>query len=247
MPHVDSPPEHNQHQQRNFDQDEEQELEFWNVNIPPELQTRECPDFLKDCGEKDRRIIGTRDEEYRMLEWEEVKEIIRTNTVDKFHRLPSELRRYREFLTNLIEDYGSVIKFIVDERLKWTSTEPKGRPFEYDEDIKILHNDWPYGVSPHISHLVIWTKFALPDDPITGYCTPQTQQQIDAYVQRVFAHRVREVAWFKNWKSLKSVHAVEHFHVMLVGAEEGFLEEITGGDVCMSEVVRGRGWRGGGE
>jgi Protein of unknown function (DUF3605) len=35
------------------------------------------------------------------------------------------------------------------------------------------------------------------------------------------------VIWFKNWKSLKSVHAVEHFHVMLYNPDPAFVDEIT--------------------
>lgn len=42
-----------------------------------------------------------------------------------------------------------------------------------------------------------------------------------------------QVLWFKNWKSLKSVHAVEHFHVMLYDPDPQFLKEITNGDVPM--------------
>ena len=45
------------------------------------------------------------------------------------------------------------------------------------------------------------------------------------------------VIWFKNWSSLKSIHAVEHFHVMLFDADKEFLVRITGGDVPLSEKV----------
>lgn len=43
--------------------------------------------------------------------------------------------------------------------------------------------------------------------------------------------------WFKNWKSLKSVHAVEHFHVMLFDPDPEFVKEITNGDVPVCEKV----------
>ena len=46
-----------------------------------------------------------------------------------------------------------------------------------------------------------------------------------------------QVIWFKNWKSLKSIHAVEHFHVMLYDPDPKFVEEITGGDVPLSRRV----------
>lgn len=47
----------------------------------------------------------------------------------------------------------------------------------------------------------------------------------------------RQVAWFKNWKALKSVHAVEHFHVMLFNADPNFIKEITNSDMPQSQIV----------
>ncbi|KAF1937447.1 hypothetical protein EJ02DRAFT_458711 [Clathrospora elynae] len=215
--------------------EEEPSLPFWLVNIPRDQWPSECPDFLRECSDKDRGIIGTLDERYSVLTWEEVREIVRIDRVDKFHRLPSELRRYRQFTHHLVQEYGSIMNFIVNERLKWESMEPMGRPFEYEEDIKILYNDWPYGIDPDIVHLVVWTKFELEDDQATGLSTPESRQEIEEYVQKTFAPHVKDFAWFKNWKSLKSVHAVEHFHVMLYKPEAEFLRRITNGDVAMTE------------
>lgn len=84
-------------------------------------------------------------------------------------------------------------------------------------------------------HLVVWTKFELEDDPETGLSTDASQKQIHEYVQKTFGSRVKELVWFKNWKSLKSVHAVEHFHVMLYKPDAEFLKHITNGDVPMTE------------
>ena len=98
-----------------------------------------------------------------------------------------------------------------------------------------MYNDWPYGIDPDIVHLVVWTKFELPDDEETGRCTAESRQEIDDYVQETFAPKVKELVWFKNWRSLKSVHAVEHFHVMLYKPDGDFLKQITNGDVPMTE------------
>ncbi|CAG5163914.1 uncharacterized protein ALTATR162_LOCUS6577 [Alternaria atra] len=197
-----------------------EELPFWLVNVPRDQWPSECPDFLKNISEKDRGIIGTPDESYRVLTWDQVREIRATGS------------------TSFIvcrKDYGSIMNFIVNERLKWGNMEPKGKPFELDEDIKILYNDWPYGIDADIVHLVVWTKFELDDDPDTGLSTAESQKQIGDYVQKTFAPKVKELVWFKNWKSLKSVHAVEHFHVMLYKPDAVFLKEITNGDVPMNE------------
>ena len=144
-----------------------------------------------------------------------------------------------------------------------------------EADIKILYNDWPYAIDENIVHLVVWTKFDLEEDPITGELTPDARREIDQYVDRTFRARVAgdnvnisflfslpflfhsiplpsilcwyvfvfsarlkryQVIWFKNWKSLKSVHAVEHFHVMLYNPSREFIKEITNDDVPASQI-----------
>lgn len=107
------------------------------------------------------------------------------------------------------------------------------------DDIRILYNDWPYGIDTDIIHLVVWTKFELADDPATGELTTEARDSIEAYVQRTFCSRVpaEQVVWFKNWKSLKSVPGVEHFHVMLYRSDMAFVREITGGDVPLIQRI----------
>ncbi|KAL6161155.1 hypothetical protein ACJQWK_08338 [Exserohilum turcicum] len=214
-------------------------LPFWLVNVPQDQWPHECPEFLQNCSDKDKSIIGTPDDEYRLLTWDEVREIVNKNRVDLFHRVPSELRRYRHFTHRLEKDYGSIMNFMVNERLKWDTMQPKGEPFQFDEDITILYNDWPYGIDADIVHLVVWTKFELEDDPETGLSTEASKRQIHDYVHKTFAPQVKEVIWFKNWKSLKSVHAVEHFHVMLYRPDPAFLKHITNNDVPMTEKFVG--------
>lgn len=126
------------------------------------------------------------------------------------------------------------------------------------DDIKILYNDWPYGVDEKIVHLVVWTKFDLEDDPATDDLTPRARKEIDDFANRTFCSRVPsehvhpvfliatcmrladplQVIWFKNWRSLKSVHAVEHFHVMLYDPDVAFVKGITHGDRPLSEKVQ---------
>ncbi|KAF2186769.1 hypothetical protein K469DRAFT_706758 [Zopfia rhizophila CBS 207.26] len=217
----------------------EEPLPFWLVNVPREQWPSECPEFLKECGEKDRRIIGTPDAEYKRLSWEECKEIIRIKQVGLFHRVPSDLRRYRQFTHRLVKEYGSILNFIVNERLQWKTMIPKGRPFEFEEDVKILYNDWPYGIDEKIVHLVVWTKFDLEEDQTTDDLTPEAHKAMEEYVTRTFCSRVKaeHVVWFKNWRHLKSVHAVEHFHVMLYDPDPEFMKEITKGDIPMAAKV----------
>lgn len=115
----------------------------------------------------------------------------------------------------------------------------EGKPFEEEEDVKILWNDWPYGIDERIVHLVVWTKFELEDDLETNDLTDEARGKIEKYVEERFRRRCGDenVVWFKNWRALKSVHAVEHFHVMLFDPDPEFVKEITNGDVPLSRKL----------
>ncbi|MCJ1292489.1 hypothetical protein MMC34_004040 [Xylographa carneopallida] len=216
---------------------ENDSLPYWLVNVSQDQWPKECPEFLVNANPKDRGILSTLDSEYTRQTWEEVQQIIRTNRIDLFQRRPSDLRRYLAYNFKLKKEYGSVMNFVLKERLQWTNLTPSSsEPFGEPADIKILYNDWPYGVDKKIVHLVIWTKFDLEDDPATDDLTPKARKDIDEYVNRTFCTNipVHNIIWFKNWRSLKSIHAMEHFHVMLYDPDPRFVERITNGDVPLS-------------
>lgn len=164
------------------------DLPYWQVNIPKHLRTAECPEFLRAVGDKDRGIISTPDTEYQIDSWSVVRQKVAQNRLELFQRVPSQLRRYLEFTWKLKQDHGSVMNFILTQRLQWTlPITPRGKPFEFDDDIRILRNDWPYGIDNRIVHLVVWTKFALEEDAATGDLTDDARAQIDAYVRSAFS------------------------------------------------------------
>ncbi|MCJ1281037.1 hypothetical protein MMC26_000355 [Xylographa opegraphella] len=212
-------------------------LPYWLVNIPQDQWPTDCPEFLVNANTKDRGILATPDSEYSRQTWEEVQQIIRTNRIDLFQRIPSDLRKYLAYNFKLKKEYGSVMDFVLKERLQWTDLTPSfSEPFSEPADIKILYNDWPYGVDEKIVHLVIWTKFDLEDDPVTDDLTPEARKYIDDYVNKTFCSKVpsQNVIYFKNWSSLKSLHAIEHFHVMLYDPDPRFVQQITNGDIPLS-------------
>lgn len=88
-------------------------------------------------------------------------------------------------------------------------------------------------------HLVVWVKFLFEEDEVTGDLTDQARKQIDNYVNKMFVSQVGSdnCIWFKNWASLKSIHAVEHFHVMLFNPDKKFVSEITNNDVPLVEKI----------
>ncbi|KAH7329037.1 hypothetical protein B0I35DRAFT_473682 [Stachybotrys elegans] len=209
-------------------------LPYWQVNVPEDQRVAECPDFLRGLSDKDQGIIATPDSEYHVQTWEEVCDIVRSNQLERFQRWPSDLRRYKAYTYNLAKQYGSVAEFILVERLGWDlPLEPKGAPFQHPDDFKVLYNDWPYGIESSIVHLVVWTKFELKEDPSTGDLTDVARREIDHFVTTTFRSRIpgAKLIWFKNWAALKSVHAVEHFHVMILDPDHGFIREVTNGDV----------------
>lgn len=135
------------------------------------------------------------------------------------------------------------------KRLKWTplptSTPETGPrfdvispvPFEDERDLKILPNDWPYGMEPGIVHLVVWLRNRLESEPMKGDMTPTSRRQIEEFVKRRFLDRLRDlpgtrerVQWFKNWTALQSVPGLEHVHVLVRDVPEQIVLEWTGGE-----------------
>ncbi|KAH6709379.1 hypothetical protein BKA61DRAFT_614125 [Leptodontidium sp. MPI-SDFR-AT-0119] len=215
-------------------------LPYWQINVHPPQREATCPAYLQNLKPKELAIISTPDNEYRTLSWSEVRHVIAINALDAFQRIPSDLRRYLAYNHYLKQKHGSVMNFILRERLSWT--EPivsDGKHFEKESDVKILWNDWPYGIDAKIVHLVVWTKFDLEDDPATDDLTDESRGEIERFVKGTFGDAVGEenVIWFKNWRSLKSVNTVEHFHVMLYDPDPEFIKRITNGDVPLSQKV----------
>ncbi|MCJ1359310.1 MAG: hypothetical protein MMC33_009311 [Icmadophila ericetorum] len=216
----------------------EEKLPYWLANVPKEEWPSSCPDFLINANVKDRKILSTPDSEYHRLTWPELQHIIKTNRIDLLQRVPSDLRKYIEFNAKLRKEYGSVMSYILKVRLGWDDLTPQNStPFASPADIKIVCNDWPYGIEQDIHHLIVWTKFDIEEDPLDGDLTPRGRKMIQDFVDETFCKRVPpdHVAWFKNWKSLKSIQSVEHFHVVLKEPDPDFLNEITNGDIPMSK------------
>lgn len=126
--------------------------------------------------------------------------------------------------------------FLLKHRLSWGS--PPFRynspiPFENPSDFMILMNDWPYGLTEDITHMVVWSKTPIPTDKNTGDVTEQSRRVIEDFVTRTFVRRLggdaQRVVWFKNWVQLQSVRALEHIHVLVKDATQADLEFWTGG------------------
>lgn len=167
-------------------------LPYWQTNIPVSQRPQTCPPYLTALNAKDIAILSTPDNQYHILTWPEVRALIAANRLDAFQRIPSQLRRYLHYNWTLKRDYGSVMNFVLSQRLHWS--EPVraagSRPFESEEDVRVLCNDWPYGIDGRIVHLVVWTKFVLEDDEATGDLTGEARGLIEGYVGRTFGERV---------------------------------------------------------
>lgn len=169
---------------------------YWNTNVDPSQHTTECPIFLQNKNAKDTTILGTPDSEYHILSWPEVQDIIRRNRLDVFQRIPSDLRRYMEYNYNTRLKYGSVMEFIIKIKLGWEEPiVPAGggvSPFDNSSDWSIKYNDWPYGIDKRVVHLVVWTKFPLPEDPNSpdGDLTDEGRRQIDDFVVQTFSSKI---------------------------------------------------------
>lgn len=132
-------------------------------------------------------------------------------------------------------EYGSMTQFLLENRLpkEWGGlpfTPVSETPFAEPSDYRVLKNDWPYGLTPGIFHIVVWSRTPIPTDPQTGDVTEESRQLIRDFVKRTFVDALGaggddRVMWFKNWVSLQSVRSLEHIHVLVKDAPSALLEQ----------------------
>ncbi|CAG8152355.1 unnamed protein product [Penicillium salamii] len=201
----------------------------------------------------DHQLLAMTDEEFVYHDWSELKDIIARNDLGALKRKPSDLRRYLAWSAETKSQYGSIMNYICQRRLQWPSPGPASgtesaiqpppvvknpRPFADPEDYKILRNDWPYGLTPGIAHLVVWLRTPIPVQSGEGHLTEESRELINDFVQRTFVDRLAKqpgiadpashVLWFKNWVGLQSVRALEHVHILVRDVPEEILFEWSG-------------------
>lgn len=133
--------------------------------------------------------------------------------------------------------YGTMTNYLLENRLPkaWGSlpfTPISQIPFAESSDYRVLKNDWPYGLTPDITHIVVWTRTLIPTDPDTGDVTLESRRLIQDFVKRFFIDKLGpggedRVMWFKNWVALQSVRSLEHIHVLVRDVEPVVIEEWT--------------------
>ena len=181
------------------------------------------------------------------------------NNLAILKRKPSDLRRYITWTNETKAKFSSITDFVCSQRLFWNPLpesspetgplfECRGTiPFADPHDYKILLNDWPYGLTQDIMHLIVWSKLRLPEEKPEGYLTPESTAMVKDFVERTFTERLASfedvinardnVLWFRNWTGLQSVRGLEHVHVLVKDAPLALLEEWTTTHDLGSEVI----------
>jgi len=167
------------------------------------------------------------------------------------------LRRYIKWSAATKQEYGSIMAYVMQERLNWKpssrSTPESGPLFDYEDptpfkdsrDYRVMPNDWPYGLDQGITHLIVWLKPRLEVEPPRGDLTTRAHAQVEAFIHEHFVQPVKEltggtdnVIWFKNWVSLQSVPGIDHVHVLLKNVSQDVIDRWwTEGERPMQDQV----------
>ncbi|KXX73287.1 N-acetylglucosamine-induced protein 1 [Madurella mycetomatis] len=185
--------------------------------------------------EVDKWVLSQTDDEYAYHSWDDLRSIIQNNELHLLKRKPSDLRRYMKWTAETKAEYGSITNFLLAHRLPkvWGPppfTPASETPFADPSDYRVLINDWPYGLTPGIAHLVVWSRTLIPTDAEVGDMTPESREVVAQFVKRYFADSLGpggedKVMWFKNWVALQSVRTVDHIHVMVRDVDPAVLQE----------------------
>lgn len=168
------------------------------------------------------------------------------NDLSTLKRKPSDLVRYIRWTNQTKASYRSITGFVLEQRLLWSPLSPlnsdsspefacsSSTPFAAAADYKILLNDWPYGITPNITHLIVWSKIRLLDQKPEGYLTHSSTALVQDFVQRTFIDRLAakgvkntydKILWFRNWTGLQSVRGLEHVHILVRDVPKDVLSE----------------------
>ncbi|KAK6950150.1 hypothetical protein Daesc_008476 [Daldinia eschscholtzii] len=193
-------------------------------DVPIKVAAEDAPFPLTDV---DKWILSLTDEEYQYHDWEDMKKIIEENNLSVLKRKPSDLRRYMKWTAEIKAEYGSMTNYLMKNRLPkaWGSPPFKPAspiPFDDPSDYRVLINDWPYGMMPNMTHIVVWSRTTIPTDPETGDMTPESRDTVKKFVQRFFVDKLgpggdEKVLWFKNWVALQSVRTLERMYTFAYG------------------------------
>ncbi|KAJ1337674.1 DUF3605 domain-containing protein [Microdochium nivale] len=194
----------------------------------------------------DRWVLSLTDEEFPYHDWKDMTDIIRRNDLSILKRKPSDLRRYMKWTSETKAEYGSMTEYLLCHRLPSAWGRPPFVPaslvpFEDPSDYRVLINDWPYGITADMTHIVVWTRTVIETDNTVGDMVPQSRRLVTEFVRRFFVERLGpggedKVLFFKNWVALQSVRALEHIHVIVRDAPREILEDWTQELECHREA-----------
>ncbi|KAF1837560.1 MFS general substrate transporter [Decorospora gaudefroyi] len=191
----------------------------WQANPDPAALPfpRDAPPFPLTAI--DWQQLSLTDAEFTPHSWENLQQLISANRLEDLKRWPSALKAYLAWTAHVKERYGSVLAYLLDQRLRWEPLEDEtgalrfhvrnAVPFADPSDFRILRNDWSYAFEPGIRHFVVWLKQRLPVDE-KGALSEDGRAMVEAFVKSEFCNGGREVEpesrvlWFKNTTDLQS-------------------------------------------
>ncbi|PPQ85159.1 hypothetical protein CVT25_004166 [Psilocybe cyanescens] len=118
--------------------------------------------------------------------WNQLKTFVNSGDLGLLKRDRTLQRRYNEWAVGIVAQYGSMVNYLMNHRLRWGQRDTLSLlksdvddAFDHSVDdvsisdsnppayfcwetprrfISIIQNDWPYSVPPEVEHTLIWTK-----------------------------------------------------------------------------------------
>lgn len=111
---------------------------------------------------------------HQVMDWQMIQRIVTTDDLTYLERHPDCEKEYMEWSKAIKQHYGGLEQYLAIERLGWDrdklpTVNGTASPSDVMNDaviddpsnIKVVFNDWPYGIPPGSKHYVVWCKHPI--------------------------------------------------------------------------------------
>lgn len=151
------------------------------------------------------------------LDWKTVRKYVYGGEIEKLNRSEKMSDAYQLWSNTIKKSYGSVSKYIFNEKLKFNSKNA-------NKQFILTENNFPYNLSKDVKHLILWANPRnIPKDiknsrgevPSYYFCYMADQLAKELHGSSRGTDSSNFVIIFENPQHKKSIKTIPHYHIFV--------------------------------